>query len=409
MQNITTAIKLDIRTQKKDGSYPVKLYVAYNRTQKYYPLHVSLTEEDFEKTQGPKPRATYKELKLKFQAVEQRARKIIEELPVFTFDKFEKRLKGNYSKNDVFSSYRQYIEQLSKEGRAGTASNYQCSMNSIKEYWKKDLLPFEAVTPDFLRHYENWMRTNGKSLTTVGIYLRPLRALFNTAIQNGEAHADLFPFDKRRYQIPTGRNTKKALPIADIEKIFNYEASHSGEARARDLWLFSYLTNGMNIKDIARLKYSNIHGDRIEFIRAKTERATRKNLKKVIAILQPEAKEIIERWGNKPAYSSSFVFPLLIENLSAEQELSMVRSATKTINKYIKRIAKQVGIETNVSTYTARHSFATILKNAGVSTEFIAESLGHNDLKTTENYLDSFVDETKRKHTTHLTSFNNKS
>lgn len=408
MQNVTTGIYLDIRTQKKDGTHSVKLQVTYNRKQKYYPLNISLTKEEFEKTQGTKPRGLHKDLQLKFQAAEQRARRIIGDLPFFTFESFEKQLKGNYKKNDVFSSYQRYMDQLSQEERVGTESNYSCSLNSLKKFYTKKELPFETITVDFLNKYERWMISEGNSLTTVGIYLRPLRALFNKAIKNKEVHQDLYPFDKDNYQIPAGKKSKKAIPITDIEKIFNYEPKNDGEARARDYWIFSYLINGVNMKDIAHLKYKNIHGDRINFIRAKTELTTKKDLKTIVAYLAPTASEIIERWGNKPAYSNSFVFPILTEGLSAKKEKSKINNATRDVNKYIKRIAAQVEIKTNLTTYTARHSYSTILKNSGVSVEYIAESLGHHNIKTTEGYLDSFEDETKKKHSEHLTAFKNK-
>lgn len=71
------------------------------------------------------------------------------------------------------------------------------------------------------------------------------------------------------------------------------------------------------------------------------------------------------------------------------------KDITKRINKYMKRIGAALGIEIDLKTYSARHSFATILKRSGASTEFIGESLGHKNNKTTENYLDSFEDEMK--------------
>ena len=76
--------------------------------------------------------------------------------------------------------------------------------------------------------------------------------------------------------------------------------------------------------------------------------------------------------------------------------MAKIKQATKTINKYCKRIGEELEIETKITTYTARHSFATVLKRAGAPIEFISESLGHKDLKTTENYLDSFENETRQ-------------
>lgn len=266
-------------------------------------------------------------------------------------------------------------------------------------------LSFEKITPDFLMDYERWMLSEGNSLTTVGIYLRPLRALCKLAIEDGVLSQQNYPFSKRKYQIPAGQNIKKALTLKDIQKIFDYQPVTDSEAKNRDLWLFSYLCNGINVKDIARLKYSNIQDGKITFIRAKTERTSKKNLKFIVAILNSEAKEIIQRWGNSLSTPNAYVFDILFEGVTPERERALVQQATKNINKYIKRISTSLGIEKNVTTYTARHSFSTILKRSGAPIEFIRESLGHHDLKTTESYLDSFEDDVKKQYASFLTNF----
>ena len=166
---------------------------------------------------------------------------------------------------------------------------------------------------------------------------------------------------------------------------------------AKDIWLFSYLVNGLNIKDIARLRYKNIEGDKLIFIRSKTERTTRQNQKPIIAVLIEDAKKIVDRWGIKPANPDTpDIFPILTEKISPQREYELIKQFTKNINKWIRRIALKVGVEKDVTTYTARHSFSTILKRSGASTEYISEALGHSNLQTTESYLDSFEDNVKR-------------
>ena len=249
------------------------------------------------------------------------------------------------------------------------------------------------------------MVAHGKSLTTVGIYLRALRTLCNEAIKQGAMKSSDYPFGKGLYQIPAGRNVKKALTLTDIQKIFSYQPTTEAEGRARDIWLFSYLCSGVNLKDICRLRYRNIDGDRIQFVRAKTERTNRSNQKAILVVLTDEAKEIVDRWGTKPVRPDASVFGLIAEGLDPEEERKAIRQVTKIINKYVKRIAAAVGIEQHVTTYTARHSYATVLKRSGAPVEFISEALGHADIRTTENYLDSFEDDTKRKYASALTAF----
>ena len=157
---------------------------------------------------------------------------------------------------------------------------------------------------------------------------------------------------------------------------------------------------------MASLKYKNISGDVIVFNRAKTKRKTKTNPQPITIFITEMMKKIIEKWGNKPGKSEQYVFPILEDELNAEQERAQVNQTTKQINKYIRRIAVQTGINENISTYTARHSFATVLKRSGASTEFISESLGHKNLRTTENYLADFETDVKRQWAEKLNNFN---
>ncbi len=397
---VSTAIILDTRRAKKDGTFPLKLRLTFHRKQKYYGTGLSLTAEDYDKVMGDRPRNDYKQLRLQLTSIEEKAWEVIRNLSPFSFQAFEKQYNSKkHDIRDVFAAFQAYIDKLDADGRAGTAYSYSASLTSFKAFVSRKKLPFDEITVEFLEGYEKWMLNQDKTLTTVGIYLRNLRAIYNQAIRESVVPQAQYPFGKHKYQIPAGRNVKKALTMEEIEKIFSYPAPKgSTEERSRDLWMFSYFCNGINLKDIALLKYKNVEGDMLSFIRAKTERTNRQNQKAITAFLTPQAKAIIKQWGNKPAKPDTYIFPILEKGISPQRELSLIRQATKTVNKYMKRIAADVGIEKNVTTYSARHSFSTVLKRSGASIAFISESLGHSDLKTTENYLDSFEDKMKREY-----------
>ena len=138
------------------------------------------------------------------------------------------------------------------------------------------------------------------SKTTVGIYTRCLRAMFNEAIFQGiikrEKH---YPFGRRKYQCPSSRNVKKALTIEEVEKIYYFEPAIWQDQRAKDFWLFSYFGNGINPTDIAHLKFKNIAEDYITFERSKTENATRLAPKPITICLTEDLIDIIGRWGKQ--------------------------------------------------------------------------------------------------------------
>ncbi len=118
MINATINIILDTRRAKKDGTYPTKLRVIYERKYKDYAVGLSLTEEDFAKVSGAKPRGDYKDQKLFFSAVEQRAKTVVDKLPTFSFEAFERALLNKRDKRQgVYDYYTRYIEQLKEEGR----------------------------------------------------------------------------------------------------------------------------------------------------------------------------------------------------------------------------------------------------------------------------------------------------
>jgi integrase/recombinase XerD len=405
MKIATTAIILDTRRAKKGLTYPLKLRVIYNRVVKYYPTKYNLTEDQYSKLFEERPTKKIKEIREDAFAIQARAKDIIGAFSKFTFKSFETKLfKYKTGQGNLTEAYNDYTGVLKLAGRISTAVSYECSINSLRTF--RGELHFEDITVEFLNDYENWMLEKGNSLTSVGIYLRALRSVFNEAIVDQSVSNELYPFGKRKYQIPSGRNTKKALQISDIKKIYEYEPNKDGsQEKARDFWLFSYLCNGINMKDIARLKYRDIEGDYLTFIRAKTERTTRSNPKPISIYLNHRAKEIINRWGNPASKPDKYIFPILQPGCSPEREMKLVQQFTKNVNKWMKAISSKLGIGKPITTYTARHSFSTVLKRSGASIEFISEALGHSNVRTTESYLDSFENESKKNHSALLTAF----
>lgn len=402
----TTAVIQDTRRPKKDGTFPIKLRITYLREQKYYPTIFSLSIEDFKKVQGAKPRNEHKELSLKLHEVEKKATNVITALPEFTWQAFEKQYLGNrLSKNVISDAFADYSKELRMSDRIGTAVSYECAQRSLEKFYPA--ARFTDITADILHKYEKWMLNNGNSITTVGIYLRSLRTLFNSAIADGLLNKEYYPFGKRRYEIPTGNNIKKSLSIEAIGAIFNYQLPVGSNAeRAKDYWIFMYLCNGMNVKDMCLLKYENIKGDAIEYERAKTSKTKRK-VEPIRIELIEDVKNIINKWGNNRVDGSTYIFPTLSKGLSAERERQLIQQLTGVINDHMKIISQALGIQLKCTTYTARHSFATVLKRSGASTEFIGEMLGHTSVKTTHSYLARFENDVRKETVRALTAFKN--
>lgn len=403
----TFQIVLDTRRIKKDNTYPVKLRLTYNRRSKYYNTGHSFSESVFNSMMGSKPRGLLKNNRIEINAIEKRAKDIIEEIGNnFSFELFEKKFQTNPSNyQNIYIALNSYVTELEKEKRFSSANTYKFTAKAFKNFTKKEILHFNEITPKFLRQFQKFMLGNGKSITTVGIYLRNYRTIINKAINEGIISKDLYPFGKGKYTIPRGKNPKKALAIGDIEKIYKYKPTFNNTKQfSKDIWIFSYLCNGMNIKDILNLKYKDIQNGYILFKRAKTINTS--GTSKTIEIhITKEIGEILDTWGTKPKYLDNYVFPVLNNELSELEKYKIIINKTGVINKNMKNIAKELGIESSISTYTARHSFATILKRSGVNVSFISDALGHQSIKTTENYLAGFEDDAKKEIAKKLVDF----
>jgi hypothetical protein len=153
--------------------------------------------------------------------IEIKAQKCCEGITQFTFSRFENEFfEKRINPKDFDSVCHAYIEGLRNNNQFGTAEAYNTAFNALKRF--KGNLNFEHITKEFLQSFENWMISEGKSITTVGIYLRPLRAIMNVAKDSHLIKPETYPFGKRKYVIPTGRNIKKALDIQQIKQIFEY-------------------------------------------------------------------------------------------------------------------------------------------------------------------------------------------
>lgn len=440
MKNTSAIASMILETRKtlSDGTHPVKLRITYKGKRKYYTMNLDpkenlvksvkqqqrgllnvlgkkgLTQEDWDNLFVEHPKRAYKVMVETKNKMILDAGNVIKSLHEFSFKAFEELyFKEDAEKEkmtDLFYAMEKTAKELRNEGRIKTAITYETALKSLRKFHKKDNLPFDQVTQEWLKRYEKWMLEQGNisshntkkkqanSPTTIGIYLRNVRATFNrTGITEN------YPFGKGKYVIPKGRNVKKALTLKEIALIYRYDAiPGSVREKARDFWMLSYLCNGANIKDIVKLKFNNIDSERITFVRSKTSGTISKS---IIVPLTIDISKILDKYSISPSKPDDYVLPILNKEMSEKEKQLAIDSTVRMINEHIKIIASNCGIGANISTYTARHSFATVLKRSGASVEFISEALGHQSLLTTENYLADFEIDKKKEMAAMLTNW----
>jgi len=380
--------KGNLKLSEADKLYPVKYRITFMSIQKYYSTGFNLTNEEWDsmpKTRDENLKKTRKHIQDGFNKLKE----ILEELNEndgFSFESLNIRLSKGM-KNSVISAIYGRSEALKNNGQIGSSEWYFYAAKSIERFVDKDL-KFSQITAEWLKKFEKFLLDEGKSYTTISMYMRPLQATMRQAREQGIISKPQYPFVKDKYQIPTGTGRKLALTLEQIGEVIKYPLVSDAEKRSRDLWLFSYLCNGINLNDMLRLKYSNISDGEVHFYRQKTLNKSRIK-KEIAATLLPEMQKIIDTWGNSNKKQDSYIFPFLSAGLSPIDERRIVKNLTKLMNDKMSAIGEALGYG-KISSYWARHSYATVLKRSGANIAFISESLGHADLKTTENYLAAF-------------------
>lgn len=410
------SIVLDKRRETTQGEnakkFAIKIRLSYTRdkktVQKLFPTGCYANPAEFARIKNGNPGKDIRlqEIESTVHALYENGKKIIRENPFVDPEQFGHELTNAGSFKSPLALMESYAKALESDGKVGTSEYYSQARSSFKEF-AGEYFTFGSVTPKWLMKYERWMVTDrmegegdekklikGRSITTVGMYCRAMRTIFNLAIEKRKVPAAIYPFGKGKYVIPTSRGRKIALTEAQKDKVLSYRTLAPAVRKAVDLWIFSYLCYGMNFADIARLRFGNIKGDAIFFDRAKTINTERDRSLIEIPITE-KAREIISKWRSNSDDANAFVFPVLRDGLTPRQINDRVHDFIRDTNDSLAIACEEMELP-RITTYWARHTFATIAYKKGADISFISKALGHSDIKTTQVYLHSFDLETRR-------------
>ena len=379
-----------------NGEHPLMLRICKDGKKKYQSLGVSIkaNQWDFAR-ERPKPTCPNKEYILKLildkQAeLQQRMLELNTEQKEYTTTTLLHDEHRKFELKTVKQFYQELIEQYMANEKCGNRLIYKSSYNSINVFTNGNLeIPFSAIDVAWLNKYEKWLRSKGNKETTMSLMFRTLRSAYNKAIESKCARKSDYPFTDYRISKFDVSTEKRAIAKADVLK-FSTDARPIGKQQyvqlSKDIFIFSYLCGGINFTDIANLTKDNIiEGKRLHYIRQKTGKLIKLGLSE-------EALQIIRRYAVE---SKGYLFPILNTQLHKTplQKQNRIHKMLGKVNKNLKLLAAQFGVEANLTTYVARHSFASVLKKSGVNIALISEALGHSDLTTTQIYLDSFDEE----------------
>lgn len=387
-----------------NGENPLMLQVSKGGKRKYQSLGISILPRYWDFTRNkPKPNCPNKEYIQKIildkqRELQQRMLELNVEQKEYTTTTLLNNENTKFELKTVSEFYRELIEQYTHEDKCGNRLIYKSSFNSLKAFTKGKVdIPFSDIDASWLTKYEKWLRSKGNKETTMSLMFRTLRSAYNKAIESKCARKSDYPFDEYKINKFDTKTQKRAIAKKEVLK-FTKEVGNIGKRQyvqlSKDIFMFSYLCGGINFTDIANLTKENIiEGKRLHYIRQKTGKLIKLGL-------SDEAMQIIERYANE---SKGYLFPILNIKIHKTplQKQNRIHKILGKVNINLKLIAAQLGIEGNLTTYLARHSFASVLKKSDVNIALISEALGHSDLATTQIYLDSFdneqVDEAMKK------------
>lgn len=275
------------------------------------------------------------------------------------------------------------INNLKQEGYHGTAHIYQNSLNAFIAFNEGKDISFRMVTPELLKCFETYMRQRSRSWNTISTYLRTLRATYNRAV---DKHlAPYVPHLFKHVYTGTRADTKRALNARDMAILLNSEQEKEISAsfdRTRSLFVLMFMLRGLPFVDMAYLHKKDLTGNTITYRRRKTGR-------QLTVLLPLEAMNIVKQYMNTNP-DSPYLFPILSKLESSKETYREYQLALRMFNYQLALLAKILGIESNLSSYTARHTWATLAYYCEIHPGIISEAMGHSSIMVTETYLKPF-------------------
>lgn len=371
----------------KNNESPLMLRICKDGKRKYESIGISILPSlwDFKQNKPTRkcPNKEYIE-RLIAEKVKVYTDKVIEfksQEKEFTATSLMEKVNKPVKRKTVQEVFNQYIQELESANRLRYADMYKCTMHSLIKFNKHLDIPFSDMDTIWLKRYEVWLQSQGLAINTLGTRFRHLRVIYNFAIEEKIVKSEYYPFNSFKVSKLSQTTAKRSIQKDEILSVLNYQGQTPLECLAIDLFTFSYLAAGINFGDIARLTKDNILENRLIYIRKKTQ-------KQIKVSLQEQAIKLIQKYSMP---DNPYLFPILSSfHKTEQQKVNRIHKIIAKVNKSLKEIGERLNIPIDLTTYVARHSFATVLKRSGVNTTLICEALGHSSERVTQIYLDSF-------------------
>lgn len=386
----TFKVILDTRRKLKNGTFPIIIRIYKGRGYDSLNLKLRVTEDQFDPTaqrviKHPNKKEFNQKIiqtliKLQETALRMELNESEEDAAIIKASIVEPKVR-----HDMISLATEIVSELEESKHYGNSLFHKSAISALKKYSESETIPFKKVTYEFLTKLERKMLGAGLTVNGIAMYMRTIRAIYNRAIKSKIIDRSNYPFES--FKIKLERTTKRNISKADLKAVtsLNLEVD-SPIWHARNYFILCFNLIGISFADLLTLKKTDVREGRVIYRRKKTH--------KLYSIkLTDKAKEIISIYSKS---GSIYLLPGLHQDFieGAAKERKRIVQVTKNTNKYLQRLGQELNIGQKLTTYVARHSWATIAKRMGYSKDMIAEALGHEfGNKVTAIYLDSFDQE----------------
>ena len=398
----TLSFFLDNRTKRKaDGKHPVKMIYKWKKKRNPFSIGIFCSKEEWQDyknigiMRGNRKKAA-QNLANQLQEAEDYAQSVINKMEEHSFQLFKQQIEGPRIEKRSLEYW--FLELIKKQKSPNSRSTYQFRYQKVKEYFKADFVDILSLTPDRLRAMDDYFKARKRPLgaTSRNMIFSTLKAVWSLAEQNGIVTKKSNPFGKDKFIIPKAEKAKdkKILTEEELLKIYHFSSDVPRQQFARDMIIFSFICNGMNVGDILRLNHNHLQENIIRFHRKKTVN-TKRSSEEIVTLINEEGRRILDRYHLDT--DGFYLFPVLKSSMTEEEKVQKIKQTTVNLNKTLKHLAKKLTINPNVSTGSARTTYATLAARKGHDVTSIKEALGHSSITVTEHYLSSIFQEERAK------------
>ena len=386
--SITTSVKFFLRPSMNEGLNTVCIRVRhYDRRNSWALRDIHVSSGDFEKIilSGKRLSPELYDLKLKLEKYKADAQRIVNDLGTdFTFEKFSDLFFG---KKQVLSRQAKFSDIVHeylaiKPLSINTKNGYRTTLSHISEIFPK--LTIGDLSTSTINDLRSHLK-NRASISTITVYLRYMKAVWNFSASNGWVNKDNSPFTG--VKLPSTLKRKRALVKEQLRMIKDYATNDALTQRAIDFFFISYYSNGINFKDLLHLKSTNIKDGYIEFFRAKTRNSVARSQQTIQVSIEPQLQALLDKWAKIDLTKDDYIFPFIDDTMSESRRQRVVDQFIQNTNKHLDIVGKKLDLPLKLTTYVARHSFASRIALSSLNPFVVKELLGHATVQQSETYI----------------------